>query len=281
MQNNITIRFFQVSKEKQNHLGVKELLKKISSLSLSDREAQLGEALRVRLERLDVEKSGYMSGEITRIQSANLTSEVHADGTRPLSTDAPLGHGVAFRYNPSNSKLAFQYDTRILGPGRFIEYLTTVGGKSSLKLKAIQKGEDAWKRFSSGAPRRFEIAVSSPDHLGSLENDEEAAVQGIKRMSEAYGAARIDVIISVGRQRKATLDESIIGAARTFYRGLKKGSINVDRMKAKVEDEKDVINFIDDILSVKKRMELPENNPDLNYKARASEIREAMRAFDL
>ena len=58
MQNNITIRFFQVSKEKQNHLGVKELLKKISSLSLSDREAQLGEALRVRLERLDVEKSG-------------------------------------------------------------------------------------------------------------------------------------------------------------------------------------------------------------------------------
>lgn len=277
MESNITIRFFSVTKEKASHPCTADLLKIIDGkMPLSTREVQLGTGLRVRLERLEEEKAGYLSGELIRIQSSNLPSEVHANGTKPLSSDAPLGHGVAFRYDPKNSKLAIQYDTRVLGPGRFIEYLMQAGSKSSLRLSAVQKGEDAWERFSAGAPRKFEIAISGPEALSDLDADGEAVAASIKRMSEAYEAPRIKVEVSMGRRRKGSLNQNIHGAVRMLYNAMKSGALNIDSMKAKVEDEKDVINFIDDMLSHKEKLELPDNNPEISYALRSSLIKKAM-----
>lgn len=61
-----------------------------------------------------------------------------------------------------------------------------------------------------------------------------------------------------------------------LYNAMKSGALNIDSMKAKVEDEKDVINFIDDMLSHKEKLELPDNNPEISYALRSSLIKKAM-----
>jgi len=278
MENWITIRFFKVHTTNSADPTLDVLINNIDKIQPpSQRESELGQFLRVRLERTSVAGS-YISGEVTRIQSQNMPSEVHPNETKPLSVTTPLGHGIAFVYNKSKNVLAIQYDTRILGPSRFMDYLFAKGGNSSASLKPILR-QDAWERFNKGEPKKFEITVAPPDNFNVLDYDGEAVLRSIKAMAEAHKAATVTISVSVGRSRKNHL-QNIRKTINSLFEAGTSGKLNVQKMKAVMENEDRShdrhIDFLHELLSKREKLDLPENDPDLSYNRRNSAIRAAM-----
>ena len=273
----ITVRFFQVGRDNDSDPQMKNLLEKIASIDvLSDREVRLGGQHDVRLERLEKDGDAYLVGEMTRIQSTNFPAEVHPDGTRPLNVSHPLGHGVAFRYNHIKSILGIQFDTRIISPPKFIDYLHAKGDKSSLRLTPIMR-KDNWKRFGKGPAKKITIAIAGAESFSQLPLEGEPVATSIRRMGEAYGAPKIEITLNVG-QGKARLRDGVKEAAKQFYEAMASGQIAVTKLKARVDASEgvDKIDLLDDLLSEKEELDLPENDPERRYKIKRDLIRRAM-----
>jgi hypothetical protein len=209
-----------------------------------------------------------------------LPSEVHPEGTRALSVENPLGHGIAFRHNHKLGVLAVQYDTRVMGPVRILQYLTQKAEPSSLKIKPKLRSDDLWERFGRGETRTFEIAISNPQNMEKLADADEPVASAIRRMGDAYAAPKISIRMSMGH-RRGVLRETIAPTIRSFFQAMSTGTLQVDTMKASVERGEGVanddINFIDELLSEKLTLDLPENDPERSYKLRALALKSAMQ----
>jgi hypothetical protein len=264
----VTARFFEVRRHNIRIPRFEHVLRTLSEVeNLPDREAHLGTDCYARLERLEV-MGNFLCGEITRIQKTNYPSEVTDDGLRPLGLDGHLGHGVAFVYSTTTARLAMQFNPRTISPSRFSQYLSAKYDGAIYELTPVVR-DDAWERFTKSPTRKVEISVASPTMIADLENEEGAVADVFRQLAEVYQAPVINLTLSVGHSEKRVLSERIKGMVEWLRGKSAEGTLDVRKLSAVPADaDKDPIDLLDDILTHRATLELPDNEPNLNWRTR-------------
>lgn len=282
MDRRITFRFYRVVRANGGRLSFSDTITQIGAISPPrDRERQLAEDYYIRAEIVEAAR-GSIHGEFTRIQKTNYPSEVNDSGRRPLRTRNPLGHGIVFRYLPTNDYLGLQYDPRVISPSRVSEYLREMIDGARFELVPVVR-EDMWEKFNQGVVRKVSITVSKPTHLETMDRGgAQSIVRSFRDMGEAYEAPSITIDLSMGHHRSGGLSERIKSMARHFRTQLVQDQVDISSMKAKVKQEGEKaedLDLLEDILSVREKLELSTNDPDTNYRIKLSALRDKMNEW--
>lgn len=278
MPSRLTIRFYSVEKLNPNGLSLKRALEQLDALEFPARERQLMAGLTVRLERY-ADDAGELAGEFTRVRTTNFPFEVRPDGAARLPTNGPIGDGVVFRFRPADHTLAIQYDTRIVSPGRAMDYLMQFDNRGAFKITP-KMDEENWRKFRESPVRKLKIGIASPDHLGNIEDEGAAVARSFQELSEAYGAPVITIEMGMGN-RLGALGDATKGLARAMADLFRGGEADLRSLRAKVKPNEDMpaedINLIDEIISDKFELELPQNDPDRSYAVRSEFLKNRLR----
>ncbi|MBC9876375.1 hypothetical protein G8O24_03325 [Bradyrhizobium sp. INPA01-394B] len=281
MDRRITFRFYRVVRAPGGRLNFSDAVIQIGAIARpADREQQLGEDYYVRAEVVESAR-GSIHGEFTRIQKTNYPSEVSETGRRPLRIRNPLGHGIVFRYLPTTDHLGLQYDPRVISPGRIAEYLREMVDGARFEFQPIVR-QDMWEKFNQGIVRKISISVAGPTNLTAMDRGgAQSIVRSFRDMGEAYEAPTITIDLSMGHQ-SGGLSERIKAMVRHFRAQAVQDQVEISSMKARVRQEgegTEDLDLLEDILSVRDRLELSVNDPEANYRVKLSALRDQMHAW--
>ena len=279
MDRQISVRFYDVSKQSQHGPSLRSVLKEIHELGGPERrERTISEDFRVRLECLEASEN-HIAGEFTRVQDSNFPSEVHADGVARLNVEVPLGHGIAFRFRPAGSIIAVQYEPRVLSPNRITSYLQLASTDAIFKLRP-RMNADSWQRMRKRPLRKLKFRIARPSNLANIENTKSAVASSIRNMAAAYEAPSIAVELSMGNY-KGGLGKATKAMAEEIYKLFQEEKLDVRSLQAISETPPGIanedINLIDEVLSFRGELKLPKNDPDKNYRMRADWLKEQMQ----
>jgi hypothetical protein len=279
MSNRISVRFYSVEKLRRNGPSLKQALEGIHSVAHNLRQVQISGGYTVRLERY-AEDAGEIEGEFTRVRTDDFPFEVHDDGVSELRVDGPLGHGVAFRYRPTDHTLAIQYDTREVSPGRAFDYIQQYDHRFAYQITP-KLDLESWRKFNRSPVRKIRIGIASPQNLGEIEDEGAAVKASLQQLGEAYDAPMITIEMGMGR-RDGALNEAARDMASAFVNLFRTGDADLRSLKGWVKPNDDVpaeeINLIDELLSDKIDFPHPSNDPDANYEVRRNFLKQSLRA---
>ena len=278
MDNTVTLKFLRVDKAYGHGIAFEQALGLAINLGdLHDREKNINagfvDPIIVRLERL-VPSNGFVSGELIRKQISNIPPEANDDGLSPiqLSDGGGLGLSSAFRYHIPTRVLLIQANNQAVSSNRLNSYLKCVDQNAEFTFASIPRS-DAWGRFNNGLPRRLLMKIASPDHVPDMPNAAASAVgTGVANIGEALRGAYITIEVSMGRKQGSLLKGATEQVLRTFARLGRQGDVEVKMLSASVSDGEgtDLIDFLDEYLIARDRLDLPERNPEGNYQIRAN-----------
>jgi len=275
-----TTRFYTVEKESDDGPTLRQALAHIYGRPHAERERQLTADFVVRLERFELfEDDREFDGEFIRVRDDDFPFEVNADGVGALQTEGPIGSGVAFRFRERDHTLAIQYDTRIVSPGRAMQYLKSFNVGFGFIANPKMDMEN-WRKFNDGNVRKLTVAVANPQNLADLEDDAAAVHDTFTGLAEAYGAPSIKIEVGMGHHRGA-LRGAAREAARSIWRLIGQGE-DVRSLRARVKPNDGTpaedINLIDEVLTGRQEVQLPANDPERNYEIRRQLIRQTLEA---
>ncbi|MFB2550165.1 hypothetical protein [Ensifer soli] len=280
MSNKLSFRFYTVERMNGNVPMLVDALAEINARDYPQRQIQVGQGYVVRLERHAVDAGGEVQGEFIRVSDTNFPFEVRQDGVRGLEIDNPLGSGVAFRFRPNDHTLAIQYDTRIVSPGRVMDYLLQIDGRFAYRITPQLDAEN-WEKFLESPVRKLRIGIASPNHLGAIEPQGASVAQTFQQLGEAYNAPVITIEMGMGNN-KGSLGPAAKELATAFFGLFQGGGGDVRSLRASVKTDDDEpvedINLIDEVLSERRETDLPRNDPERNYQVRAGILRQVLNA---
>lgn len=279
MPKTVTVRFYEIGKMAENGPSLRTALQQIfESGQAGDRQVQLSEGFVGRLERLTTNVAGYVSGEMLRVRDTDFPCEVHADQTRTLNVDTPLGDGISFCFREADSRLAIQYDPRTFSPGRMFDYISQWNG---VPLFTYQPAIDdqAIQRFRQQPLRKLTIRLASPQHLAAVEDGAAPVVDAVQQLAEDYDAPTVSIELSMGRN-KGSLAEGTKLVAEGFLQMLGNGTADVRSLKVTPDSgegiENEDINLLDQILSDRDEIASPGNDPAVIYTAVSTFVRQRL-----
>jgi hypothetical protein len=223
-------------------------------------------------------RNDFVFGELIRKQIANIPPEANDDGLSPirLSDGGGLGLSSAFRYHRPTRVLLIQANNQAVSASRLNLYLKAIDQNAEYTFDPVAR-EDAWDRFNTGVPRRLVIKIASPEHINTLGNaalnaEAETVGTGLANIGEALRGAVITIDVAMGQKKGSLLKGATERVLRTFRRLGTTGNLDVKMLSASVKDDEgtDSINFLDEHLVVRDRLDLPESQPEQNYRIRAA-----------
>ena len=121
-------------------------------------------------------------------------------------------------------------------------------------------------------PRKLRVRLANPRQLSGLTGPAQSVAEAAANLAEATNGAFITFEVSMGSQR-GTLVESWIRQAISGFRRVidDSGSDIVRDLSASVKpegEETDVIDFLDEFLTYRGVLELPENDHEISYQRR-------------
>ena len=276
MERSLTFRFYKIGRKSSKVPLFVDALREIDKIQKKgDREREIGSDFVVRLEEFGSDGPGAYAGEIVRVQSRNMPSEVSSTGRAPLSTANPLGHGVAFRYNEAKSIICIQHEPRIASCGRFLDYIFACWPEAFYDVKPVIRPK-AWEMFNKGDVKKIAIKLAEPENLGALASAHEAASTGFRKMAEAYDAPIIKIELSMGH-RGGKLSDKVKALAEGLLKQSSSGA-SVEGMKALayVDDAREDIDLIESRLKVTETLPLDDRDPAKNYSIKKMFLKKAM-----
>lgn len=279
MSRAITVRFYTVGKMSAQGASLRTTLETIFQLGEpSARQRQLSGGFECRLERLALEP-GFLSGEMMRVRDTDLPCEVHPDGTRVLGVDVPIGDGIAFCFREADHTLAIHYDTRVVSPSRFNDYLTQLHHAGHFTIDPVMDAA-ALARFQALPLRKLRVKLARPQNLDALDNEASAAGAAIQSLGEAYDAPVVTVELSMGH-KKGQLGA---GAKAMVQRFLAMAGHEQDVRAVSVTPDagaglqNEDINLLDSLLSEKGEINPASDAPDDVYAATSVFVRQRLDA---
>lgn len=273
------VKFYSISKNRENDPGFLELLAKLGEMPLGERLYDFGDTVSVRMERYRP-RGELTFGEFVRCQKSDLPYFIPGadDPAEQLDLGSgQLGHGTAFCFHAPTSSLAIQTSggvsvTRIIGYLR--KKLDARGFISKPKLR-----EDAWERFLSGVPKKFEIKVAPFDHLGSIELEDMTMREMTKALSRAYGGATFTISVEMNRNEPESAIKpgplrSLVEMARQHL--APNGAVRKLKVATLDGDDQEEINFLVDQMKEVFDLELPEGDVEAHYLKREETLRIAV-----
>ena len=269
MEKSFTFRFYDISREKETIPSMVDMFRFVAKIKdKSARERQLSTDYVVRLENLDDDGSDAVVGEIIRCQATNMPSEITA-GSRKKLTVERLGHSVVFRLNHKTGAFGIQYDSRIVSPGRILEYLSAFNPAAVYSMTPKINAK-AWEKFNSGGTRKLSIRIAQPENMQDLSGNGKAAGEGIKAMAEAYDAPSIAVEISMGHH-KGFLSGAVNGLAKQL---LNMTGGRLDKLSAVtyIDDASEEIDLIEDRIVSRQTLNIDDRDPEINWKVKKAHL---------
>ncbi|MFH1795379.1 MAG: hypothetical protein ABIK36_12255 [Pseudomonadota bacterium] len=277
MDKNFTFRFYDVSRKTNSSPAMVDILRFIAAKPMADREKLLATDYTVRLEKLEDDGPHAVVGELTRCQNTNLPSEIDSDDRKALEVDR-LGHSVVFRLNWQTGVLGVQFDTRVVSPGKILEYLSAF---NTAAIYSIAPKIDAqnWAKFNSGSTRKLTFKVANPDDMGDLDGSAKAASDSFKAMADAYDAPAIQIEISMGH-KSGFLSTAVTGLAQQLASMAFPGA-QLEKLTAKtvVNDEMQVIDLIEELVVAKDALEIHDRDPEVNWNVKRLYICSKMQSM--
>lgn len=277
MAKSITVRFYTVGKMAEQGASLRATLEAIYGLGEpAARQRQLSGGFVCRLERLVLEP-GYVSGELMRVRDTDLPCEVHPDGTRALGIEVPIGDGVAFCFREADHTLAMHYDTRVVSPGRFNDYMMQMHHAGQFTIQPVMDAE-ALARFQELPLRKLRVKLARPQDLDALDDEAAAAGAAIQALGEAYEAPEVTVELSMGRNKGALgLAAKAMVESFLFMVGHEQDvrSIHVTPDAGEGVRNED-INLLDSLLSEKGEVNPVSDAPDDVYAATSAFVRQKL-----
>lgn len=279
MPSRLSVRYYSVKKSQRNGPSFQHALEQIHGQDRADRRIQLAAGYVVRLERYEVD-AGDLAGEFIRVRDTDFPFEVTDDGVRGLPVDGPIGMGIAFRFRPADHTLAIQYDTRIVSPGRLVDYMKLADERFAFSITPKLDREN-WRKFNENPVRKIRIGIASPQNLADIEDEGEAVRASFERLGEAYNGQVITIEIGMG-QRKGALNAAARTVTAAFAKMFRGGDADLRSLKGWVKPEGDgpteELNLIDEFLSDKIQFPSPRNDPEENYRVRRDIMKQSLRA---
>ncbi|MEA1833997.1 hypothetical protein U8607_18065 [Methylobacterium durans] len=275
MDKNVTVKLFRIERANETVPRIIDVLRRIDAIQgYGNRERHIGSNFVVRLESLDEENQHVVCGELTRIQSTNMPSEVTTAGRTALSTQNRLGHSVVFRINHHLGLLGMEFNSRVCSPGRLIGYLAEFDPTAAYRMLPLVR-EDAWERYNRSEPRKIQVSVASPTDLSVLDGDGRAVGEAIAAMGEAYEAPKITVEISMG-QARGHLGQRITGFVHELLTKSSQEEIQLEKLKAFTPDFPEGIDFLDELVVFREELSLHDRDPDINFSIKKDYLRRVM-----
>lgn len=277
MPKTVTVRFFQVGRIDPRGVTLRDALGAIEALGQPGaRELQIGQGIRVRLERYHA-TAGYLTGEMTRVRHDDHPAEIHHHGTAQLNVAGAIGEGVAFRYREADHILAMQFDNRTLSPSRFIDYVQQL--VPAARFTFLPKIDaNALRHFRAHPLRKAKIRLAQPQDLTHVEPTMASAARAIRSLGRDYAAPTLTLEIRMGHE-EGSLGRDAKNMLEGFIRRAAVDS-NIKTVKATPDNGPGVdnteIDLLDQILAVKSQIPNPSNNPDANYDARRRVVERAL-----
>jgi hypothetical protein len=279
MEKNVTFRFFQIGREDEKETPFVDGLRHANTIPKGiQRQRQVGADFVIRLEEFEDSGPDNVVGEIVRVQSTNMPSEVNNVGRFALSTNNPLGHGVIFMFNHKKGILCIQNEPRIVSSGRLIDYVRECGTAARYSIAPMIR-PNAWKNFGEGTVRKFAVRIAKPELLADVGTVHQSSGAGIRNLGSAYDAPSIKIEFSMGGGRKGSLSEAIKGFAEYIFNATKDSNASIESMNAVVyhDDTRDEIDLIEQRLKCSDSIDLHDRDPNINYQLKKSAIIKAMQ----
>lgn len=253
----------------------------ISRKSLADREARVGlDAILVRLEDF-VESETEIHGQFIRGQTSNRPGRMLPAGTDNLPFNEPLGHGIAFRYRLRDGLLAVQFDTKILSPGKILDYIYQHEPTAEYSI-APRLRDDAWQRFAELPLRKLEVSVAGHANAHDLDNDAQPVWRNVALIKQAYGADTVRFQISMGH-RDGALREGAKNVLREAFRRYESGEDDIRAIRGVLETgdgiPNDEIDLMGTLFNVKEVVEFDGDDFQRYYALRRELLRNRIRAL--
>lgn len=172
-----------------------------------------------------------------------------------------------------------QSNNKAVSQSRLNAYLNRITNRAKYVFEAVTK-ENAWARLNSGTPRKLLLRVASPENLPKLENSGLTVGQAMSNIGEALHAAYITVEISMGNRKGSLFRSSLEQIIRGFQSITGRTDTQVETLSVSVSEDDsgaDMIDFLDEHLVVRDRLDMPGNNPVFHYAIRRDYLK---RTFD-
>ena len=285
MDNSVTARFFNVISESNDGGSFDQILVNLAAEDIPARERNIGaEAdapVIARLERL-TDEGDFIYGEFVRRQTNNKPPEANAEGLAPLtlSRDGGLGHACAFRYHRPTTTICLQNNPSGLSIGRVRTYLSVYAPRSKFIMDRVPTA-DAIERFRNNDTRSLEFELASPLNLPNIEGNEGAAdktvVEATRMLAEAFQGMQVKVEVSMGRHQEDLPKGPIESVINRLIPWKRDGEADLRKLRVKSKDADgegptELINFLEEFLVEKTKLDLPDDNPERNYHLRRDQL---------
>jgi hypothetical protein len=123
--------------------------------------------------------------------------------------------------------------------------------------------------------------LANPGSLPSVEGEVFTATEASKRLAEFFDALMIRIEVSMGRRKGSLARQAVDKMLNYFTQGAgKDADVRGLTVRAKPGEggETDPIDFIEEMLTVKDTVELPEANPDAHYAIRRAFVKQCFSA---
>ena len=285
MDNSVSAKFFNVLSGGDSSVDIDQILDDISQVDIADRERDVSpdstSQIICRLERFNSD-GDFLFGEFIRRQTDNKPPEANSEGLTPLmlSDNGGLGHSSAFRYHTPTGTFCLQNNPSGMTAGRIKTYLNMIDASCDLDFDKVPT-DDALSRFRSGETRSFEITLASALNLPTVEgvsaDEDDAVVQSARMLAEAYQGLTVTVAVSMGRSQDALPNRPIQSLLDTVLPWRERGLADVRKFNVKSkssfgEGDTEVINFLQEFLQERTKLDLPDDDPLTNYNLRRDQL---------
>src|SRR5690606_11815690 len=100
----------------------------------------------------------------------------------------------------ADNTLAIHYDTRVVSPGRFNDYLAQMHHPGQFTMEPVMDAA-ALARFQAQPLRKLRVKLARPQKLDALDDESAAAGAAIQSLGDAYEAPVVTLELSMGHNK--------------------------------------------------------------------------------
>jgi hypothetical protein len=278
MDANVSARYFRVSPKIQKVTDLPDLLLAEIDKTLAERERDVtGAGVLLRIEQCETEGQ-FVCGEFCRKQVTNIPPQAGPKGLAPIVLPAGqgLGHLAAFRYHRPTRVILLQNNIQCTTPHRVSLYVMMINAAAMFTFEPVLR-KDALERFKNRKVRSFTVGFASPENLEALDDKGIASARGARLLAEAFKGLDLTITVSVGKKRRKFLDFKRVSDEVKALLG-SDAKVNQLEVSANEDEIGRDIDFLEEHLKCKEKLDLPEGNHAKNYQVRKAFLKEQFAA---
>jgi hypothetical protein len=276
----VNVRMFSVEAKEDGGMPFSQALRHIADLQpLARREHETEPDVVIRLEELD-HTGRVWSGEVVRVQEANLPPKALRGQRREPLGIRSIGHTSVFAFDTRLSVLALQLSRNGITATRMGLYAEALAGGDGYNILPVPDKE-TWSILRRGGVRSVGFSLATPAELAAIDDETRGVRRGMIAMKESMQPTRLELTMTMGRGEVDMDRPKVVSLLQWLFRERQAHRGGITRMRAKVipRDGEDAaaLDLLNGHMGNKEWVDLPEDDPDASYQKRKNYILRVLR----